>query len=340
MSFTNENLFWCPFGKALKTELQNLFTSPDEIDLIPPIQDQEEFNYAFEKCGQLWQYLVKRQKEMKQPIYERPTFAIHALQTFMPLRLVPFMSSSPLLKLQSKLQTTNLYNEFMKDYELEIKEQTFWSHKPLWNLFNVETLGVEISKYCTFDRIINILKMPGAEKAMKLLCIYFLGSLNAEVIRDNENCKLAEFLVAEGVLMCVGDIEASQKFQINSTMDTLDVLLNVIPFFEKDIIGYASAHSFKKAPVPVGGYNGVNVPRESVYQTELDRILVKWLGTQRNFEVTGQWHLTQPQKKKNKGGKHQYCDIVIMGPDSSSQPIVILELLATGTQNNLDEHYE
>ncbi|CAH1766624.1 5577_t:CDS:2 [Entrophospora sp. SA101] len=338
MSFTNENLFWCPFGKALKTELQNLFTSPDEIDLIPPIQDQEEFNYAFEKCGQLWQYLVKRQKEMKQPIYERPTFAIHALQTFMPLRLVPFMSSSPLLKLQSKLQTTNLYNEFMKDYELEIKEQTFWSHKPLWNLFNVETLGVEISKYCTFDRIINILKMPGAEKAMKLLCIYFLGSLNAEVIRDNENCKLAEFLVAEGVLMCVGDIEASQKFQI--TMDTLDVLLNVIPFFEKDIIGYASAHSFKKAPVPVGGYNGVNVPRESVYQTELDRILVKWLGTQRNFEVTGQWHLTQPQKKKNKGGKHQYCDIVIMGPDSSSQPIVILELLATGTQNNLDEHYE
>ncbi|CAJ0626265.1 11611_t:CDS:2 [Entrophospora sp. SA101] len=288
MSFTNENLFWCPFGKALKTELQNLFTSPDEIDLIPPIQDQEEFNYAFEKCGQLWQYL---------------TFAIHALQTFMPLRLVPFMSSSPLLKLQSKLQTTNLYNEFMKDYELEIKEQTFWSHKPLWNLFNVETLGVEISKYCTFDRIINILKMPGAEKAMKLLCIYFLGSLNAEVIRDNENCKLAEFLVAEGVLMCVGDIEASQKFQINSTMDTLDVLLNVIPFFEKDIIGYASAHSFKKAPVPVGGYNG-------------------------------------PQKKKNKGGKHQYCDIVIMGPDSSSQPIVILELLATGTQNNLDEHYE
>jgi len=105
-------------------------------------------------------------------------------------------------------------------------------------------------------------------------------------------------------------------------------------------VGYASAHSFKKALVSVGGYNNVNVPRESVYQTELDRILVKWLGTQRNFEVTGQWHLTQPQKKKNKGGKHQYCDIVIMGPDSSSQPIVILELLATGTQNNLDEHYE
>ncbi|CAJ0845297.1 563_t:CDS:2 [Entrophospora sp. SA101] len=128
---------------------------------------------------------------------------------------------------QSKLQTTNLYKEFIKDYELEIKEQTYWSHKPLWasnpktygkvlpgwsrfgksiglcnlNLFKVETLGVEISKYCTFDRMINILKMPGDEKAMKLLCIYFLGSLNAEVIRGNENCKLAEFLVAEGVLI-------------------------------------------------------------------------------------------------------------------------------------------
>ena len=75
-------------------------------------------------------------------------------------------------------------------------------------------------------------------------------------------------------------------------MDTLDVLLNVIPFFEKDIIGFASVCSFKKALVSVEGYNNVNVPRESVYQTELDRILVKWLGTQRNFEVTGQWHLT------------------------------------------------
>jgi len=31
MSFTNENLFWSSFGKALKTELQNLFTSPDEF---------------------------------------------------------------------------------------------------------------------------------------------------------------------------------------------------------------------------------------------------------------------------------------------------------------------
>ena len=46
ISFTNENLFWNSFGKALKTELQNLFTSSDEIDLIPSIQNKEELNFS------------------------------------------------------------------------------------------------------------------------------------------------------------------------------------------------------------------------------------------------------------------------------------------------------
>jgi hypothetical protein len=168
ISFTNENLFWSSFGKALKTELQNLFTSPDEIDLIPPIQNQEEFNYAFAKCGQFWQYLVNRQKEMKQPIYERPVIifidefdrmlpsthtdicnsclanfraikisatyvikSIVGIGTFSILNLNPTDRTLSPFNISDSFsnpnftedQTTNLYKEFMKDYELEIEEQ-------------------------------------------------------------------------------------------------------------------------------------------------------------------------------------------------------------------------
>jgi hypothetical protein len=73
--------------------------------------------------------------------------------------------------------------------------------------------------------------------------------------------------------------------------------------------------------VKVGGLYGGRVPRESVYDTELMRILMTWLGQQAAYEINGQWHLRTDENK------NKYCDIVISKPNL---PTVVLELLATG----------
>ena|ERR1700761_992106 len=72
------------------------------------------------------------------------------------------------------------------------------------------------------------------------------------------------------------------------------------------------------------------VPRESVYDTELMRLLRNWLTP---YTVSGLWHLvTKPD------GRHKYSDIVIQGPLSEAP--IVLELLATGDKRFVKEHIE
>ncbi|CAG8670927.1 1069_t:CDS:1, partial [Paraglomus brasilianum] len=65
-------------------------------------------------------------------------------------------------------------------------------------------------------------------------------------------------------------------------------------------------------------------------------VLVGWL-RQYSYEVTSQWHLTSTMDDDDT--QYQYCDIVIVSPSIHNQPVVILELLATGTDKEIDEHF-
>jgi hypothetical protein len=102
------------------------------------------------------------------------------------------------------------------------------------------------------------------------------------------------------------------------SLKTLDTLREAIRYFDKTIIINSFKRSFKTALVTVNGRRNMRVPRESVYNTELNRILVNWIVKENMFEVTGQWHLIEHADND----KHNYSDIIIM----SAYQKVVLEL--------------
>ncbi|CAG8535841.1 1336_t:CDS:2 [Rhizophagus irregularis] len=104
----------------------------------------------------------------------------------------------------------------------------------------------------------------------------------------------ADFLAAEGVLIPVTE-RAERAFRLSSPM---------------------------------------SVPRESVYDSELYRVLWNWLSGF-GFQITGQWHLIN-RNDNNGRNKHSYSDIVITSPRAQ---VIVLELLATATVGELSEHY-
>ena len=82
----------------------------------------------------------------------------------------------------------------------------------------------------------------------------------------------------------------------------------------------------------VNGKLNQSVPRESVYDAELYRILRNWLGTA-NYKVTDQYLIS------NNGGKnHRYSDLVIDSLALCRK--IVLELLATANTNDLNEYFQ
>ncbi|CAG8631408.1 9050_t:CDS:2 [Funneliformis mosseae] len=131
-------------------------------------------------------------------------------------------------------------------------------------------------------------------------------------IKSTTDIKLAKFLVSEGVLE---NADEPHTFKMTSTFMDLLVRKFVIPII--CVLKRASDLSYKTAHMSI---YYVNVPRESVHDTELNRILVNWLRY-----------------------GHNYCDIVILPPitcqTSHNQPTIILELLST-TNKELREHFD
>ena len=120
----------------------------------------------------------------------------------------------------------------------------------------------------------------------------------------------------------------------NDSLDTLKVLKEAIRCFDKEIISRAFFRSFKIAKnVLVKGQKNYLVPRESIYDTELNRILVNWIVKQNSYEVISQWHMIENHVGEK--DKHYYSDIIIK---KLSQTIII-ELLATSTKSTLSEQF-
>jgi len=112
-----------------------------------------------------------------------------------------------------------------------------------------------------------------------------------------------------------------------NVVNVLGILIESLKFFDKALILSASSCSYKKPKVKIYGSHGGYVPRESVYDTELMRILANWL-RKYGWSVNGQWNLEDGLKR------HKYYDIVLK---KGSQTIV-LELLATGEPSSVESH--
>ncbi|RIA91896.1 hypothetical protein C1645_875149 [Glomus cerebriforme] len=210
--------------------------------------------------------------------------------------------------------------------------------------------------YPTFRKMVDTLEtLDKAKPAVDLLRSSFIGFLGSVQIINTREMKLAEFLTAEGVLtvsnninntfrMSSGFIDELMRRRVipdlyessptsavpikdDDTLDILNILQTAIQFFDKTIISNGFTKSFKIArDLYVNGRKNRHVPRESVYDAELSRILANWLVKKCGFDVIGQWHLDE----------HTHSDIVI----TTDRQKIVLELLATATKKDLDEHFE
>jgi hypothetical protein len=230
-----------------------------------------------------------------------------------------------------------------------------------WIEFSKVKLYHEISACSAFRSMIELLKRPDALDAVHLLRSYFLGySGEVKLFGYKEQC-LADFLTAEGALFkpkrvsptyhmtsalvdgllrttVIADLfpnapgippplDASKQ-----TIDFLGVLAESLKYFDKEHISLAACRSYKSLKaVKVDGSCYAQVPRESVYDTELMRILSNWLQKHHDWKVRGQWHL------KNPFGKHKYTDIVL---EKEGNPTTVLELLATGDEEFVNSHID
>lgn len=224
-----------------------------------------------------------------------------------------------------------------------------------WKRFPAEQLYAEISLYSTFNAMIKSLSRAAAASSANLLRSEFAGFLGDVTLTDMQAIADANSLTSEGVLAKPNPAIARYRMtsplvdglirnqliptvfpnapslllplQDTGDIDILGVLVESIKFFDKDLIFNASSCSYKIPKVKIPGPYGRHVPRESVYDTELLRILANWL-QKHKWSVIGQWHLEDNAKR------HKYSDIVLK---KDSQTIV-LKLLATGEPSSVESH--
>ncbi|CAG8610548.1 16725_t:CDS:2 [Funneliformis mosseae] len=229
-----------------------------------------------------------------------------------------------------------------------------------WECYKVSSLMDAMVDYQTFRNLVNSLKGPENKDALNFFRNNFLVDFGHEV-KVTIDINSAESLASEGVLV---PAEEAGAFKLSSPLIRWLILQRVIPivfpscprndvpFFkdskvldtlvtlklatkslDKDIISLARIRSYKIAKVWVNGESNQPVPRESVYDAELCRVLRNW-PCPSMFQITGQWHLVYNKSSKR---QHRYSDIVIDTPYGQK---IVLELLATASNDDLIEHFQ
>lgn len=227
-----------------------------------------------------------------------------------------------------------------------------------WTEFSTSKLHEHIGNYSTFRRMVDALMKDSAVETVDLLRRDFLGHLEPRSVSD-EDKTMADFLTAEGILLNRDDgcsmasayidtfvrryvipkkypqcpssiIPIEKEDHQDRSLDVLAALKEALPFFDKGLISQSPTQSYKKSggAIRVDGIIDKQVPRESVYDGELLRILSGWLGSGKAYNITGQWHLRDVES-------HRYADIVIK---KNEEPTIVLELIATSGQASLLEH--
>jgi hypothetical protein len=224
-----------------------------------------------------------------------------------------------------------------------------------WQQFPAEKLYKEISSYDTFRSLIESLSRPAALNAIMLYRSRFAGFLDEVQLRRTEEA-LANFLTSQGVLLKPDATEACYqvasplldgfvrrqiipsvfsssptssppRYEATRRLHVLDTLVESLKSFDKELIFNASRTSYKTSRVKIGGSSNVSVPRESVYDTELMRILTNWLHNRYGWVVTSQWHL-------HASDGHKYSDIIIQDKGMK----IVFGLLATGEPSFVRDH--
>jgi len=224
-----------------------------------------------------------------------------------------------------------------------------------WQRFPAEQLYGEISLYNTFNSMILSLTRAEYSSSVDLLRSQFAGFLGNVTLTDEKLKMDADTLTSEGVLLKPNPALACYRMasplvdglirnkliptrfpnapssppplQHTGDVDILGILIESLKFFDKALILNASSCSYKTSKVKIQGPHGRHVPRESVYDTELMRILANWV-RKYNWSVDGQWHLEDNLKR------HKYSDIVL----KKDTQTIVLELLATGEPSSVESH--
>jgi hypothetical protein len=225
-----------------------------------------------------------------------------------------------------------------------------------WRFLPMEDLYDDISGYNTFKSMIHSLRQPKAHDAVCFLRSFFSGYLG-EVVVSYADIEIANFLTSEGVLLkpdlkkreyrmasplidgLIRTTVIPHKFpnapstvpafqDSGDSLHVLNVLIECLKFFDKELMRMAPNRSYKSSTIAISGFPERQVPRESVYDTELMRILTNWLGHEFGWTVTGQYHLV------NEDGRHRYSDIILR----KNAKRIVLELLATGDRSFVRKH--
>jgi hypothetical protein len=124
----------------------------------------------------------------------------------------------------------------------------------------------------------------------------------------------------------------------NGSVNILEVIKSAVRTFDQKTIALGFTCSYKCSNnLQVESKCNERVPRESVYDAEMYRILHNWLAKMHGFKITGQWHL---EGIDNDGDWHHlYCDLTIKKPNNP-YPEAILELLATGSVPTFIKHFD
>ncbi len=223
-----------------------------------------------------------------------------------------------------------------------------------WQRFPAERLYDEILLCDAFHSMIRSLSCALAEasSSVDLLRSRFAGFLGDVTLTDGKLKEDADNLTSEGVLLRPDPVKACYRMssplvdglirnqliparfpnaplsplplQRTGDVDILGILVGSVRFFDKAHILYASFLSYKTPKVEIRDPG--DVPRESVYNTELTRILANWL-RKYGWSVNCQWHLEDDLKR-------QYSDIVL----KKDCLTVVLVLLATGEPSSVESH--
>lgn len=231
-----------------------------------------------------------------------------------------------------------------------------------WRSYSAHNLYESVWQYNAFGSMLKFLKNCKADPAnpvISLLRRRFLGHLN-NVKVNNGDKESADFLTSEGVLVkdhsdqlyyrmsspLVDGLLRTQLLHVsyplthlgspllrgNNSLDIVETLKKAVGRFDRQHIADAHRTAFKSSGgIAVNKMKQRQVPRESVYDTELMRILSIWF-TPFEWEVTSQWHMG------NESNEHASSDIVLTHKRVTGRTTIILGLLATGTGEDINSH--
>ena len=125
--------------------------------------------------------------------------------------------------------------------------------------------------------------------------------------------------------------------QANGSVDVLEVVKSTVRIFNPKTIALGSSRSYKSSNyLLVDSKQNVKVPRESIYDAEMYRILANWLAKVHGYEITGQWHL---EGVCDDGDYHHfYCDLTIKKAEVPN-PVAVIEVLASGSVPKIEKHF-